>query len=54
MIGNGKMGKVTKMLLDKWSENVGVDIVKQIRAFNKELKILKDASAPTPYQFRRD
>ncbi len=54
LIDKGKMGKVTKMLLDKWSANVGVNIMKQIKAFNKELEILKDASAPTPYQFRRD
>lgn len=53
-VDKGKMGKVTKMLLDKWSANVGVNIMKQIKTFNKELEILKDASAPTPYQFRRD
>jgi len=53
-IGNGKMGKITKMLLDKWSENVGVNIIEQIRAFNKEIEDLQ-SSASTPYQwfFRR-
>src|SRR3989344_109390 len=30
-IGSGRMGKVTRMLLDKWSANVGVDIEKQIK-----------------------
>jgi hypothetical protein len=36
------------MLLDKWSKNVGVDIVKQIRAFNKEIEGIKGS---TPYRF---
>jgi branched-chain amino acid aminotransferase len=48
MIGKGKIGKVTKMLLDRWGENVGVDIVKQIRAFNKEIEGIKGS---TPYRF---
>ena len=42
------MGKITKMLLDKWSENVGVDIIAQIKMWDEELKIYK---GPTPYQF---
>jgi branched-chain amino acid aminotransferase len=48
MIGNEKMGKVTKMLLDRWGENIGVDIVKQIKAFNKEIEGIKGS---TPYRF---
>lgn len=51
-IGNGKMGKITKVLLSKWSENVGIDIVSQIKAFNNEIENLKGVSGPTPYQFR--
>lgn len=47
-IGDGKIGRITKMLLDKWSENVGVDIVKQIKAFNKEIEGIKGS---TPYKF---
>ena len=52
-VGSGKMGKITKMLLDKWSQNTGVDIVAQIKFFNKELKDSKKLLAPTPYQFRK-
>ena len=48
-IGNGKPGKITEMLLKRWGNNVGVDIVKQIKAFNAELKSSK--AAPTPYRF---
>lgn len=50
-IGNGKMGKITKILLNKWSENVGVDIIAQIKAFNKEVEALGDVSGATPYKF---
>ena len=51
-IGSGIMGKTTKMLLDKWSENVGVDIVEQIKNYGKEVESLQQGSAPTPYQFK--
>lgn len=47
-IGNGRMGRITKMLLDKWSANVGVDIIGQIKGFNKEIDSF---SGPTPYSF---
>ncbi len=51
-IDKGKMGKVTKMLLDKCSANVGVDIVGQIKKWNKSSsgEVLK---SPSPYQFRK-
>ncbi len=52
MIGDGKMGVVTKKLLDQWSKNVGLDIVKQIQDYSKEVAEL-NASAPTPYQFKK-
>lgn len=48
-VGNRKMGRITKILLDKWSENVGVDIVAQIKAFNKEVE--SSVEGPTPYRF---
>ena len=50
-IGNGKMGEVTKNLLRKWSDNVGLDIESQIRAFGKEVEEL-NLKAPSPYQFK--
>ena len=52
IIGEGKMGKITKDLLNQWSLNVEVYIEKQIRDFNKEIiDINKDA--PTPYKFNK-
>lgn len=50
-IGDGKMGPITKKLLDVWSKNVGVDIIKQIKSYGKECASLM-GDAPTPYQFK--
>lgn len=54
-IGEGKMGNITKRLLDIWSTNVGVDIVKQIKDYEEECKRLglNSAGSPSPYQFKR-
>ena len=49
-IGGGKMGEITKKLLSKWSENVGLDIVQQIKNYSQEVKEF-NSSAPTPYKF---
>ncbi len=49
-LGNGKMGKVTKKLHDKWSEMVGMNIHQQIRDYSAEVDRL-NKSQPTPYQF---
>ena len=49
-IGDGKPGKLTKRLLDRWSKNVGGNIVKQIKDFNKALKP-SAKGVPTPYSF---
>jgi len=51
-IGSGKMGKVSKKLLNLWSQNVGVDIEKQIREYGKEVHLL-NSDSPTPYQFKK-
>ena len=51
-IGTGKMGDITKLLLSKWSENVGLDIVQQIKDYAKEVENLSTVDAPTPYQFK--
>lgn len=50
IIGTGKMGSITKKLLKKWSETVGLDIEAQIKAYSAEVKNLKH-NAPTPYRF---
>jgi branched-chain amino acid aminotransferase len=50
-IGDGKRGSVTNKLLTQWSNNVGVDIEKQIKDFNAESNNLK-SNGVTPYQFK--
>ena len=49
-IGDGKPGKITQSLLKKWSEIVDVDIVGQIKAWDKNA----EEEAPSPYKFARD
>ena len=51
-IGDGKYGPISKRLMAKWSENVGVDIEQQIRDYGKECAAIQ-SNAPTPYQFKR-
>jgi branched-chain amino acid aminotransferase len=50
-INNKHQINITKKLIDQWSDNVGVDIVGQIKNYHIELGGLK-TSAPTPYQFK--
>ncbi len=50
-IGNGKRGNITNKLLTQWSENVGIDIEKQIKDFNAESDNFKSHGV-TPYQFK--
>ena len=50
-IGSGQMGTITQQLLDQWSQNVGLDIVQQIRDYAKEVENWQQSNAPTPYQF---
>ena len=51
-IGNGKMGDITTSILDAWGSNVGVDIIKQIKEWNKISK-KRESDAPSPYSFNR-
>ena len=51
VIGSGQMGPITQRLLDQWSQNVGLDIVQQIRDYAKEVENWQQSNAPTPYQF---
>ncbi len=51
-IGNGRMGEVTARLLGAWSENVGVNIIAQIKRFNENFGEAA-SGAPTPYAFKR-
>ena len=50
-IGNGKMGAITRKLLNTWSENVGVDIEGQIKKWDESGRKHK-TSAPSPYSFK--
>lgn len=47
-IGDGRVGEVTKFLLKKWSENVGVNIEEQIREWDKSIDM---DTIMSPYQF---
>ena len=44
---------VTQKLLDRWSENVGVNIVQQIQDYAREIENWQNSDSPTPYQFRK-
>lgn len=50
-IGDGKMGKMTKRLLTIWGDNVGIDIIGQIKDWNRTAKTVK-TGAPGPYSFK--
>lgn len=50
-IGNKPMGYITKKLLDKWSEIVGVNIIQQIKDYAKEVNY--STNGTTPYQFKK-
>ena len=51
-IGNGKVGEITKKLLDQWGKNVGVDIVAQVAVWNaKDSK--EGVEGPSPYSFKK-
>jgi branched-chain amino acid aminotransferase len=49
-ISDGKIGKITKLLLGKWSDNVGVDIIGQIKKYSEAAKG-KKGKGPSPYAF---
>jgi branched-chain amino acid aminotransferase len=46
-IGKGKVGNITQEILRIWGQNVGVDIVKQIKKWDKNTK----ETGVTPYAF---
>lgn len=52
-IRDGKVGALFSAILKKWSANVGVDIAAQIKDFSNFVSRYRDASAPTPYQFKK-
>jgi branched-chain amino acid aminotransferase len=50
LIGDGRVGPITQQLLKTWSDNVGVDIVAQIKAYNRTGG---GGTGPTPYVFKK-
>jgi branched-chain amino acid aminotransferase len=50
-IGRGVMGDLTNKLLDQWGQNVGVDIIAQIKAWDAKSEA-SGTEAPSPYQFK--
>lgn len=51
-IRDGKVGPAFKSILARWSENVGVDIEGQIKAWNAAEPV-SSSDAPTPYRFKK-
>lgn len=51
-IGDGKVGTLTRSLLQQWSHNVGVDIEAQIKQWSAKAAVAP-AGAASPYRFRR-
>lgn len=49
-IGSGKVGPMVQKLIKKWSENVGLDFVKQIKDWNKKF-VVGDITV-SPYSFK--
>lgn len=50
-IGKQIMGPVTKLLLDTWNKNVGVDIAAQIKRWDQDMRA--ESTTATPYAFKR-
>lgn len=50
-IGDEPMGKITRLLIETWSEEVGVDIIAQIKKWDADGSS-SNLSGPTPYSFR--
>lgn len=51
-IGTGKVGEVFGKIIRRWSDNTGVDIIKQIQAWEAARDPSESGNAPTPYRFK--
>ena len=51
-IGSGYVSKTFKTILNKWSDNVGIDIEKQIKDWDINNNTANN-NAPSPYQFKK-
>ena len=52
-VGDGKRGEIFNKILNKWSENTGVDIENQIKKWNAKDENKKDNKV-TPYKFKEE
>jgi branched-chain amino acid aminotransferase len=52
VIGDGKVGEVFNKIIGRWTDNTGVDIIKQIKTWDAERVPTEAGSAPTPYRFK--
>lgn len=53
-VGNGKFGNITKKIINRWGVNVGVDIIKQIKQYERECNKINNDNIISPYQFSSD
>ncbi len=51
-IGDGKVGNIFTQLLNKWSENVDINIINQIQKWDENSPSIT-TDTPTPYQFKK-
>lgn len=51
-IREGKVGEITKKLLEQWSKNVGVNIVDQVKQWNAK-DSQEGTEGPSPYSFKK-
>ncbi len=51
-VGDGNFGEITGKLINHWGNNVGVDIIEQIKFFGKECQSFMSNNNPTPYEFK--
>ena len=52
-IGVGKVGSIFSKIINKWSDNVGVDVVGQIKKWDSHRPKSIGDDAPTPYRFSK-
>jgi branched-chain amino acid aminotransferase len=51
-IGDGKVGNIFTQLLNKWSENVDINIINQIQKWDENSPSIT-TDTPSPYQFKK-
>jgi len=49
-----KIAEIKTILLNKWLENLGVNIVEQIKNYGKEVDAFMQNDSPIPYEFKKN